>query len=152
MSNALEPMKQTISRATQPCPSQGATHITDDTAKGKRIPRVVITGDIRFRVSESDAALRPVKGSYRIDAEDLQEPLQVLWGAEGQMQSRQARATDITFEMPGVRVGQTWTYLVQVQVTDRWRSIVSGVFVQILVTRDGLATEHGRQGEKSYEY
>jgi hypothetical protein len=152
MSDALEQVKQTISRATQPCLSQGATHITDDIAKDKRIPKVVITGDIRFRVSESDAALRPVKGSYRVDMEDVQEPLEVLWGAEGQVQRRQARATDITFEMPGARAGQTWTYLVQVQVTDRWRSITSGVFIQILVTRDDLATERGREGENSYEW
>ncbi len=102
-------------------------------------------------MNESDAAFRLVKGSYRVDTEDIQEPLEVLWGAEGQVQSRQARATDITFEMPGARAGQTWTYLVQVQVTDRWRSIISGVFVQILVTRDDLATEHGRQEENSDE-
>jgi len=68
----------------------------------------------------------------------MQEPLQVYWGAEGQVHSRQARATDIAFEIPEARAGQTWIYTVQAQVTDRWRSIVIGVFVQIFVTPDTL--------------
>jgi hypothetical protein len=68
----------------------------------------------------------------------MQEPLQVYWGAEGQVCNRQARATDIAFEMPGFRAGQMWTYSVQAQVTDRRTSIVTGVFVQILVIADSL--------------
>lgn len=102
------------------------------------LPRVVITGDLRLSVTESDAAHGPIKGSYRIEMEEMREPLQVSWGAEGQVQSRQARATEIAFEMPGARAGQTWIYAVQAQVTNRWRSIVTGVFVQIFVTPDTL--------------
>jgi hypothetical protein len=100
------------------------------------LPHVVITGDLRLVVIESDAARGPITGSYCIETREMQEPLLVLWSAEGQVLSRQARATDITFEMRGTRAGQTLIYPVQVQVTDRWTSVVSGVFVQILVTAD----------------
>jgi hypothetical protein len=98
------------------------------------LPQVVITGDLRLSVTESDAAHGPITGSYRIETREMQEPLRVLWGAEGQVRSRQTRATDITFEMPGARAGQIWIYAVQAQVTDQRTSIVTGVFVQILVT------------------
>ena len=105
------------------------------------LPQVFITGDLQLSVTESDAAHGPVKGNYRIEIQEMREPLQVLWGAEGQVQSRQARATDITFEMAGARAGQMLIYPVQVQVTDRRRSIVTGVFVQILVTPDSFLQE-----------
>ena len=100
------------------------------------LSRASITGDLCLTVTESDAAHGPIKGSYKIEIEEMQEPLQVSWGAEGQVRSRQARATEIAFEMPGARAGQTWIYAVQAQVTDRWSSIVTGVFVRIFVTPD----------------
>jgi len=102
------------------------------------LSRASIKGDIRLNVTESDAAHGPIKGSYKIEVEEMQEPLQVYWGAEGQVHSRQAMATDIAFEIPEARAGQTWIYAVQAQVTDRCRSIVTGVFVQIFVTPDTL--------------
>ncbi|HCF88250.1 MAG TPA: hypothetical protein DEV72_23955 [Ktedonobacter sp.] len=102
------------------------------------LPHVVITGDLQLVVTESDVARGPIIGSYSIETRQMQEPLQVYWGAEGQVCNRQARVTDIAFEMPGFRAGQMWIYSVQAQVTDRWTSIVTGVFVQILVTADTL--------------
>ncbi len=105
------------------------------------LPQVFITGDLQLSVTESDAAYGPVKGSYRIEIQEMQEPLQVLWGAEGQVRSCQARATEIAFEMYGARAGQMRIYSVQVQVTDRRRSIVTGVFVQIRVTPDTFLQE-----------
>ncbi len=105
------------------------------------LSQVFITGDLQLCVTESDAAHGPIKGSYRIETQEIQEPLQVLWGAEGQVGSRQARATDIAFEMSGVQAGQMRIYPVQVQVTDQRTSIVSGVFVQILVIPDTLLQE-----------
>src|SRR5439155_14716340 len=87
------------------------------------LPQVFITGDLQLCVTESDAARGPIKGSYRIETQEMEEPLQVLWGAEGQVGSRQARATEIAFEMLGARVGQMRVYAVQVQVMDRRRSI-----------------------------
>lgn len=100
------------------------------------LSRASIKGDLCLTVTESDAAHGPIKGSYKIEIEEMQEPLQVSWGAEGQVMSRQGRATDIAFEIPEAQAGQTWIYAVQAQVTDRWRSIVTGVFVQIFVTPD----------------
>jgi hypothetical protein len=102
------------------------------------LPQVVIIGDLRLSVTESEAAHGPITGSYSIETRQMQEPFQVLWGAEGQVRNRQARATDIAFEMPQARAGQMWIYSVQAQVTDQRTSIVSGVFVQILVTADTL--------------
>lgn len=101
-------------------------------------PQVVIIGDIRLTVTELEATHGPITGNYRIETQHMQEPLQVLWGAEGQVCNRRARATDIAFEIPQAQAGQLWIYMVQVQVTDQWTSIVTGIFVQILVTLDTL--------------
>ena len=103
------------------------------------LPHVVITGDIQLVVTESDVARGPITGHYSIETQEMQEPLQVYWGAEGQVCNRQARATDIAFEMPQAQAGQSWIYPVQAQVTDQWTSIVTGVFVQILVIADTFA-------------
>jgi hypothetical protein len=100
------------------------------------LPHVIITGDLQLVVTESEAAQGPITGSYRIEPKQMQEPLQVCWGGEGQVCNRQARATDIAFEMPQAQAGQSWIYPVQAQVTDQRTSIVTGVFVQILVTAD----------------
>lgn len=102
------------------------------------LQQVVIIGDLRLSVTEAEAAQGPITGSYSIEPRQMQEPLQVCWGAEGQVCNRQARATDIAFEMPQAQAGQRWIYPVQAQVTDQRTSIVTGVFVQILVTADTL--------------
>ena len=103
------------------------------------LPQVVVIGDLRLSVTESEAAHGPITGHYSIETREMQEPLQVCWGAEGQVRNRQAKATDIAFEMQQARAGQSWIYTVQAQVTDQRTSIVAGVFVQILVTADTLA-------------
>ena len=54
--------------------------------------------DLYFRVTEPEAALRAAKGSYGIDMEDMQEPQQVIWSAEGHVLHREASSTDIEFE------------------------------------------------------
>jgi len=100
------------------------------------LPHVVVTGDLQLSVTESDAAHGPIKGSYSIETREMQEPLLIMWGGEGQVLNRRARTTDIAFEMPEARVGQTWIYPVQAQVTDQRTCIVTGVFVQILVIPD----------------
>lgn len=102
------------------------------------LPHVVITGDLQLVVTESDVARGPIIGRYSIETQEMQKPLQVYWGAEGQVYNRQARVTDIAFEMPQAQAGQSWIYPVQAQVTDQRTSIVTGVFVQILVTADTL--------------
>ncbi len=100
------------------------------------LPHVIVTGDLQLSVTESEAAHGPVKGSYSIETQEMQEPLLIVWGGEGQVRNRRARITDIAFEMPGAQAGQRWIYPVQAQVTDRRTSIVTGVFVQILVIPD----------------
>ena len=101
-------------------------------------PQVVITGDLQISVTESDAAHGSITGNYSIETWQMQEPLQVCWGAEGQVRNRLAKTTAITFEIPQARAGHSWVYSVQAQVTDQRKSIVTGVFVQILVTADTL--------------
>ena len=103
------------------------------------LPQVVIRGDLQLSVTESEAAHGPITGHYCIETWEMQEPLHVCWGAEGQVLTRQARATDIAFEMPQAQAGQRWIYPVQAQVTDQCTSIVTGVFVQIFVTADTFA-------------
>src|SRR5258708_38834157 len=96
------------------------------------LPRVVITGDLRLSVTESEAAHGPITGHYSIETRQMQEPLQVYWGAEGQVCNRQASVTDIAFEMPQAQAGQSWIYPDQAQVTERRTGICNGGFVQIL--------------------
>src|SRR5258708_27958276 len=92
------------------------------------LPQVVITGDLRLSVTESEAAHGPITGHYNIETRQMQEPLQVYWGAEGQVCNRQARATDIAFEMPQAQAGQRWIYPVQGQGTyQRRRHVTVGV-------------------------
>src|SRR2546421_10088073 len=83
------------------------------------LPQVVVIGDLRLSVTESEAAHGPITGHYSIETRDMQEPLQVCWGAEGQVCNRQARATDIAFAMPQAKAGQKWIFAVQAQVTDK---------------------------------
>ena len=102
-------------------------------------PKVLITGDIWLCVTESEAALHPITGHYRIETAGMQEPLYTLWHAEGQVLSRQARSTNIAFDVCGAQAGETRTYLVAVQVAEsgaQGRVVLSGVFVQVVVIRD----------------
>jgi hypothetical protein len=102
-------------------------------------PKVLITGDIRLCVTESQAALHPITGHYRIETAGMRKPLYTLWLAEGQVLSRQARSTGVAFDVRGARAGETRTYLVAVQVVEsgaQGRVVQSGVFVQVVVTGD----------------
>jgi hypothetical protein len=102
-------------------------------------PKVLITGDLRLYVTESQAALQPIRGRYSIETGGMQEPLHVLWHAEGQVFCRQARVTDIEFDLRGAWAGQMRLYLVAVQVVERGmhgRVVQSGAFVHISVTSD----------------
>lgn len=99
-------------------------------------PKVVIKGDIRLRVSESYAALKPIKGSYSIDMKDMQEPLQVLWITEDKVLRHSVHDIDLEFDLRGARAGETRTHLLTAHVTelDGQGSIAhSSVFVQIFV-------------------
>ena len=41
------------------------------------LPHVVITGDLQLVVTESDIARGPIIGSYSIETQEMQKPLQV---------------------------------------------------------------------------
>ena len=120
-------------------PGQEKSNMSTPLEHGQQpLPQVVITGDLQISVTESEAVHGPITGHYCIETRQMQEPLQIYWGAEGQVCQRQARATEIAFDMPQAHAGQRWIYPVQAQVTDRRTSIVTGVFVQIFVTADTL--------------
>ncbi len=103
------------------------------------MPKVLIQGDIRLQVTESYAALRPIKGHYRIETEGMQEPLHVIWIIEGKVLNHTVHSIDVTFDVRGTPAGETLTRLLTAQVTDRNGQgciIHSSVFVQIFVIRD----------------
>lgn len=92
-------------------------------------------------VTESEATLHPILGSYRVETSGMQEPLHILWHTEGQVIQRKTRSADIAFDLRGTQAGQTHTYLVAVQVVERGTRghvVQSGVFVHIFVTSNDL--------------
>ena len=118
---------------------QGRVDIPGDLATTNSSPKVVITGDIRLRVTESYAARRPVKGHYRIEIEGMQEPLHVIWIAEGNVLNHTVHAIDVAFDVRGTPAGETLTRLLTAQVTDgngQGCIVHSSVFIQISVVRD----------------
>ena len=105
------------------------------------MPGIVITGDIRLRVSELYAALGPVTGHYRIETKGMQEPLHVIWMVEGNVLNHTAYSIDVAFDMKGIRAGETLTRMLSAQVTDcngHGRIFHCSVFVQIFVVKDDL--------------
>jgi hypothetical protein len=108
-------------------------------------PKVLITGDIRLRVTEAEAALHPITGHYSVQMTAMQEPVYTLWHAEGQVLHRQGRSTCVVFDMHGARAGETRIYLVAVQVAEcgaQGRVVLSGVFVRVVVTGDDHPFQH----------
>jgi len=139
MSDTLKQGERTPSLARQASLLQEVSHIPGRVPGTDGMPRVVITGDIRLRVTESYAALRPVKGHYRIETEGMQEPLHVIWIIEGNVLNHTVHSIDVEFDMRGTPAGETLTRLLTAQVTERSGQgciVHSSVFVQIFVIRD----------------
>jgi hypothetical protein len=116
--------------------SQGPISMPESPATANNSPKVVIKGDIRLRVSEAYAALKPIKGSYSIDMRDMQEPLQVLWITEGKVLRHSVYDIDMEFDLRGARAGETRTHLLTAHVTEldgQGAIAQSSVFVQIFV-------------------
>ena len=106
----------------------------------ERHPKASIKGDIRFFVTEQQVARGPITGHYTVETEDMQEPLLRLWRAQnGEVLNRSAPFTAIAFDLSGARVGEPWTSVITVQVTDAdtHDAIISGTFVQIFVRASG---------------
>jgi hypothetical protein len=78
---------------------------------------VSIQGDIRLRVTETYAALRSVKGHYRIETEGMQEPLHVIWIIEGNVLNHTAHSIDVEYDVRGTPVGETITRLLSAPLT-----------------------------------
>lgn len=141
MSDTLERVEQAPSVARQaPLLKKGA-HIPGTVPETGRVPKVVIKGDIRLRIPESYAALRPVKGRYRIEMEGMQEPLQVIWIIDGNVLNHTVHSIDVEFDVRGIPAGETLTRVLTAQVTDKNGQgciVHSSVFIQIFVVRDDL--------------
>jgi hypothetical protein len=92
-----------------------------------------------LRVSESYAAHRPVKGHYRLELEGIEQPLHVIWIAEGDVLNHSVHAIDVAFDVRGTPVGETLTRLLTAQITEHNGQgciFHSSVFVQISVVRN----------------
>ena len=141
MSDTLEPVERTQSLAIQTSVLKAVSQIPALTPRTGGMPKVVIKGDIRLRVTESSAALRPIKGHYRIETEGMQEPLQVIWIIDGNVLNHTVHAIDVAFDVRGTPAGETLTRVLSAQVTERNGQgciVHSSVFVQIFVVRDDL--------------
>jgi hypothetical protein len=144
MSDTPKQVEPTQARAIQASLLKEVSHVPARVPGTDGMPRVVITGDIRLRVTESYAALRPVKGHYRIETEGMQEPLHVIWIIEGNVLSHTVRSIDVEFDVRGTPAGETLTRVLTAQVTERNGQgciVHSSVFVQILVVSDDLPYE-----------
>jgi hypothetical protein len=106
-----------------------------------RQPKAWITGDLNFSLAEREVARGPITGHYTVVVEDMVEPLFVLWQAQnGAVLHRSARSTTIAFDLSEACAGQRWISEVMVQVIDAvtYDTVVSGTFIQVLVTSDRL--------------
>ena len=102
-------------------------------------PQAIIQGDVRLRINESLAALRPVEGRYWLETEGMQQPLHVIWIIEGNVLNHTAHSITVAFDMRGTSVGETRTHLLTAQVTDkngRGYVVHSSIFIQITVAKD----------------
>lgn len=142
-------MSSTIKRKEQTQVSVIRSSLLKEVTRSQRVrehvgvPKVLIRGDIRLRVSKSYAANRPVKGHYYIETEGMNEPSQVIWIIEGKVLNHTVRSLDVEFDVRGIPAGGTLTRVLAVQVIEAngQECIVhSSVFVQIHVVRDDVRT------------
>lgn len=143
MNEMLEHMEQIPLPAIQ-APLFDELPVRDNTPGTHGTPKMVIKGDIRLRVPEKYAALRPVKGCYRIEMEGMQEPLHVLWMSEGTALNHTVHSIEVAFDVRGVSAGEILTRQLSAQVIDKGGQgciMYSSVFVQIFVVKEDLPRE-----------
>jgi hypothetical protein len=153
MKKMLEQEEKTALQLTRlSSPSEKASFIASIEAIDRH-PEACIKGDISFCVTRQQVIAGPITGHYRVETKDLREPIFFHWHAQdGAFLNRNARSTEIAFDLRSERTipwwtpvtleggskGQLWTSVISVQVTgaDALYSIISGTFVQILVTEE----------------
>lgn len=141
MSSTLKHMEQAQALPIQVSLTHEVSRLQGRVREIIGMPKVLIQGDIRLRVTESYAAGRPVKGHYRIETEGMQEPLQVIWIIEGDVLNHTVRSIDVEFDVRGIPAGEILTRVLTAQVTDKNGQgciVHSSVFIQIFVMRDDL--------------
>jgi hypothetical protein len=72
----------------------------------------------------------------------MEEPLHVIWIAEGHVLNHTVHAIDVAFDLRGRSAGETLTQLLTAQVTEsngQGCIVHSSVFVQIFVVKDELS-------------
>jgi hypothetical protein len=141
MSDSLEQVERPQTLPIQASLFQEVSQILDIVPGTSEMPKVVIRGDIRLRVAESYAALRPIKGHYRIETKGMQGPLHVIWIAEGKVLNHTVHAIDVAFDVRGTPAGETLTRVLTAQVMEsngQGCIVHSSVFIQIFVVRDDL--------------
>jgi len=142
MRDTVEHIERVPLPALQASPLKEVLHMPGSVPIPDGMPRVIITGDVRLRVTESFAALRSVKGRYHIKTEGMQEPFHIIWISEGQVYNHTAHSIDVTFDMRGISAGETLTQMLTAQVTERNGQgciVHSSVFIQISVVSDDLS-------------
>ncbi|HLJ33301.1 MAG TPA: hypothetical protein VKU38_06615 [Ktedonobacteraceae bacterium] len=138
MRDTLEQVERTSLLAIQTPLQKEISYIPDSIPGTDGIPEVVITGDVRLRVTESFAALGSVNGRYRIETDGIQEPFHVIWIIEGQVLNHTIHSIEVAFDLRGMSAGETLTRLLTAQVTERngqERIIHSSIFIQISVVK-----------------
>jgi hypothetical protein len=143
MSSTLQRKEQAQALSIQVPLTKGVPRLPGSVRGTAGIPKVIIQGDIRLRVTESYAAVGSVKGCYHIETEGMQEPLHVIWIIEGTVLNHTMRSIDVEFDMRGIPAGETLTRVLTAQVTDNNGHgciVHSSIFIQIFVVRDDLRT------------
>ena len=143
MSGTLKRMEQTQALSIQVPFAKEVARFPRRIPEMIGMPKVLIQGDIRLWVTESNAARRPVKGYYRLETEGMQEPLQVIWIIEGTVLNHTVRSIDVEFDVRAIPAGETLTRVLTAQVTDQNGqrcTVHSSIFIQIFVMQDDLRT------------
>ena len=144
---SLDDRNLSFAPPTQPSPHEVSPTSGTVVQNHERHSRVVLKGDLRFSVTEQEAAHEPLIGHYTVETQDMREPQHILWHVQnGRVLSRCAQSTHIAFDLSRARAEQIWTTVITVQVTDAetFDTIIEGTFVQILVTKDSVLSPSTR--------
>jgi len=138
MQTQLEKSQQAPSFLPQTFLPQARVSQLEDVTMAEGTAQISIKGDLQLYATEADVLRGYITGHFQLKRQHMLSPLYILWSAEGQVLTRYGRSTDVVFDLHGAQAGEMRTYLLQVQVTDMKRCIISGLFIQIHVIHDHL--------------